>query len=295
MNVDNSNKIPDKESSRIYVLFYSFFLIPFMIAVFGAVFFLLFRFITFETNSAEDLLNQVKIGSASKRWQSAFELAKILNNPDLIPLSSSFKDQMISAYERSIHDDPLVRSYLAMAMGATRDTTYGPHLLNGLNDDNLESQIAAIQSIGMIGYPAAVPQLKNITITSKYHNERLAATIALGMIGDHTSIPHLTSLLEDEEPNIRWDAAVALAKMGNDSGVPIITGLLDREYLGQFKEVDEIEKKQVLMVAIKISSLLIDERFKPKLITLAETDIDLSIRDAAIKTLEKKYKDTIAS
>ena len=295
MNVDNSNKIPDKESSRIYVLFYSFFLIPFMIAVFGAVFFLLFRFITFETNSAEDLLNQVKIGSASKRWQSAFELAKILNNQDLIPLSSSFKDQMISAYERSIHDDPLVRSYLAMAMGATRDTTYGPHLLNGLNDDNLESQIAAIQSIGMIGYPAAVPQLKNITITSKYHNERLAATIALGMIGDHTSIPHLTSLLEDEEPNIRWDAAVALAKMGNDSGVPIITGLLDREYLGQFKEVDEIEKKQVLMVAIKISSLLIDERFKPKLITLAETDIDLSIRDAAIKTLEKKYKDTIAS
>ena len=295
MNVDNSNKIPDKESSRIYVLFYSFFLIPFMIAVFGAVFFLLFRFITFETNNAEDLLNQVKIGSASKRWQSAFELAKILNNPDLIPLSSSFKDQMISAYERSIHDDPLVRSYLAMAMGATRDTTYGPHLLNGLNDDNLESQIAAIQSIGMIGYPAAVPQLKDITITSKYHNERLAATIALGMIGDHTSIPHLTSLLEDEEPNIRWDAAVALAKMGNDSGVPIITGLLDREYLGQFKEVDEIEKKQVLMVAIKISSLLIDERFKPKLITLAETDIDLSIRDAAIKTLEKKYKDTIAS
>ena len=295
MNVDNSNKIPDKESSRIYVLFYSFFLIPFMIAVFGAVFFLLFRFITFETNNAEDLLNQVKIGSASKRWQSAFELAKILNNPDLIPLSSSFKDQMISAYERSIHDDPLVRSYLAMAMGATRDTTYGPHLLNGLNDDNLESQIAAIQSIGMIGYPAAVPQQKDITITSKYHNERLAATIALGMIGDHTSIPHLTSLLEDEEPNIRWDAAVALAKMGNDSGVPIITGLLDREYLGQFKEVDEIEKKQVLMVAIKISSLLIDERFKPKLITLAETDIDLSIRDAAIKTLEKKYKDTIAS
>ena len=276
MNVDNSNKIPDKESSRIYVLFYSFFLIPFRIAVFGAVFFLLFRFITFETNSAEDLLNQVKIGSASKRWQSAFELAKILNNPDLIPLSSSFKDQMISAYERSIHDDPLVRSYLAMAMGATRDTTYGPHLLNGLNDDNLESQIAAIQSIGMIGYPAAVPQLKDITITSKYHNERLAATIALGMIGDHTSIPHLTSLLEDEEPNIRWDAAVALAKMGNDSGVPIITGLLDREYLGQFKEVDEIEKKQVLMVAIKISSLLIDERFKPKLITLAETHIDLS-------------------
>ena len=266
-----------------------------MIAVFGAVFFLLFRFITFETNSAEDLLNQVKVGSASKRWQSAFELAKILNNPDLIPLSNSFKDQMISAYERSIHDDPLVRSYLAMAMGATRDTTYGSTLLNGLNDDNLESQIASIQSVGLIGYLPAVPELKDITIRSESHSERLAATIALGMIGDQTSIPHLTSLLNDEEPNIRWDAAVALAKMGNNSGVSIIASLLDREYLNQFKEVDEIEKKQVLMVAIKVSSLLVDQRFKSKLITLAETDVDLSIRDAAIKTLEKKYSASITS
>jgi len=293
--MDSSNQISGKESSRIYVLFYSFFLIPFMIAVFGAVFFLLFRFITFETNSAEDLLNQVKVGSASKRWQSAFELAKILNNPDLIPLSNSFKDQMISAYERSIHDDPLVRSYLAMAMGATRDTTYGSTLLNGLNDDNLESQIASIQSVGLIGYLPAVPELKDITIRSESHSERLAATIALGMIGDQTSIPHLTSLLDDEEPNIRWDAAVALAKMGNNSGVSIIASLLDREYLNQFKEVDEIEKKQVLMVAIKVSSLLVDQRFKSKLITLAETDVDLSIRDAAIKTLEKKYSASITS
>ena len=295
VNMDSSNQISGKESSRIYVLFYSFFLIPFMIAVFGAVFFLLFRFITFETNSAEDLLNQVKVGSASKRWQSAFELAKILNNPDLIPLSNSFKDQMISAYERSIHDDPLVRSYLAMAMGATRDTTYGSTLLNGLNDDNLESQIASIQSVGLIGYLPAVPELKDITIRSESHSERLAATIALGMIGDQTSIPHLTSLLDDEEPNIRWDAAVALAKMGNNSGVTIIASLLDREYLNQFKEVDEIEKKQVLMVAIKVSSLLVDQRFKSKLITLAETDVDLSIRDAAIKTLEKKYSASITS
>ena len=54
-------------SSRIYTLFYSFFLIPFMIAVFGAIFFLLFRFITFETDDASELLNQVKIGSATKR------------------------------------------------------------------------------------------------------------------------------------------------------------------------------------------------------------------------------------
>ena len=66
---DTENK--KNESSRIYTLYYSFFLIPFMIAVFGAVFFLLFRFITYETTDASELLNQVKIGSKTKRWQSA--------------------------------------------------------------------------------------------------------------------------------------------------------------------------------------------------------------------------------
>ena len=72
--MENNNLTDEQkksENSRIYVLFYSFFLIPFMIAVFGAVFFLLFKFVTYETNDVEELLNQVKIGSASKRWQSA--------------------------------------------------------------------------------------------------------------------------------------------------------------------------------------------------------------------------------
>ena len=55
----NENKIRS-ENSRIYVLFYSFFLIPFMIAVFGAVFFLLFKFVTYETNSAYEFLGGVK-------------------------------------------------------------------------------------------------------------------------------------------------------------------------------------------------------------------------------------------
>ena len=63
-NIEESKN--SEESSRIYTLYYSFFLIPFMIAIFGAVFFLLFRFITFETNDASELLNQIKIGSASK-------------------------------------------------------------------------------------------------------------------------------------------------------------------------------------------------------------------------------------
>jgi HEAT repeat protein len=277
------------ENSRIYVLFYSFFLIPFMIAVFGAVFFLLFKFVTYETNDVEELLNQVKIGSASKRWQSAFELAKVLNNPDRDPLSDSFKDQLSSAYERSFHDDALVRSYLAMAMGATQDTIFGEDLLDGLKDESIETRIAAIQALGMIQYSPAVNSISTLIKTADSESERLSATISLGMIGDISAVPFLIQLLEDEQANIRWDAAIALAKMGNSDGAYIIEGLLDREYLNKFSEIDPIEQKRVLMVAIKTASILFDKRFEDNLISLSKNDKDLSIRDAAIKALEKKY------
>ena len=277
------------ENSRIYVLFYSFFLIPFMIAVFGAVFFLLFKFVTYETNDVEELLNQVKIGSASKRWQSAFELAKVLNNPDRDPLSDSFKDQLSSAYERSLHDDALVRSYLAMAMGATQDTIFGADLLDGLKDESIETRIAAIQALGMIQYSPAVNSINTLIKTADSESERLSATISLGMIGDISAVPFLIKLLEDEQANIRWDAAIALAKMGNSEGAYIIEGLLDREYLNKFSEIDPVEQKRVLMIAIKTASILFDKRFEDNLISLSKNDKDLSIRDAAIKALEKKY------
>ena len=277
------------ENSRIYVLFYSFFLIPFMIAVFGAVFFLLFKFITYETNSAEDLLNQVKVGSASKRWQSAFELAKILNNPDADPLTDSFKDQLISAYERSVHDDALVRSYLAMAMGSTKDTTFGKILVSGLEDETLETRVAAIQAIGFLKYYPATKLIRNLIETTDTQTEKLTATIALGMIGDPSTIPHLIKLLEDEEANIRWDAAIALAKMGDNSGAYIIEGLLDREYLKQFKQIDPLEEKRVIMIAIRTASILFDKKFEDKLSLLSKNDQDLSVRNAAIKALENNY------
>ena len=277
------------ESSRIYTLFYSFFLIPFMIAIFGGVFFLLFRFITFETEDASELLNQVKIGSATKRWQAAYELSKVFNNPETIPSDLSFKNQMVSSYKHSINDDPLVRAYLAIAMGVTGDNFYAEYLIEGLKDESRESRIAAIQAVGMVQAEAALLSLTNVITNSNFEDERLAATMAIGFIGDRSSIPLLNSLLEDEEPNIRWDAAIALAKMGEKTGVPTISNLMDREFLISFPQLDPKEVNKVLMVAIETSSIIQDDRFRTNLTKLAESDENLKIRNAAMKTLKNTY------
>lgn len=281
------------ESSRIYTLFYSFFLIPFMIAIFGAIFFLLFRFITYETTDASELLNQVKLGSATKRWQSAYELSKVLNNPETIPADMTFKNQMISAYRHSINDDPLVRAYLAIAMGATGDKFYSDELVKGLQDEARESRLASIQAVGMVKANNAVSKLIDIINESDYQDERLAATMSLGFIGDGIAIPILNNLLNDDEPNIRWDAAIALAKMGQETSVPIINNLLDRDYLKTFPELDYKEITKVILTAIETSSVIVDDRFEQNLIDLAKLDENLSIRDAAIKALKNSYDRTI--
>jgi len=280
----------EKESSRIYSLYYSFFLIPFMIAIFGGVFFLLFNFITYETKDPSELLNQVKIGSATKRWQSAFELSKVLNDPDRVPTDLSFKNQMISTYQHSINDDPLVRSYLAIAMGVSRDNFYEDELIIGLKDDNRESRLAAIQAIGMVGSNKCSPELQKIILNSDYQDERLAATMSLGFIGDVSTIPTLTKLLEDEEPNIRWDAAIGLAKMGNEACIPIISNLMDRDYLNTFPELNPEEISKVMMIAIEASLNVQSPDIELRLTELSKLDENLKIRNAAIKALEKMFE-----
>ena len=50
MNQDKeqpNNDLIEENPSKVYALFYSFFLIPFMIAIFGALFFFMFQFLTY--------------------------------------------------------------------------------------------------------------------------------------------------------------------------------------------------------------------------------------------------------
>lgn len=275
-----------EEQSRVYVLFYSFFLIPLMITVIGVLFFMVIRFVTFESNNPQEYLTQIKVGSASKRWQSAYELSKILSDPDKVPLNDQFKNSIINAFEKSLHDDPKVRMYLALAMGRTGDDEYGESLLVALNDKNPEIVTAVIQALGLIQYTPAVSQLSTMVTSSEFQAIRLASAISLGQIGNDSSRPLLKKLLDDEEANIRWDAAIALAKMGDSSGSMIIKSLLNRAYYKNFKEIDSWETEKAILVAIRVVDQLGGEEFLPGLRILAKEDPNMDIRNAAIYALK---------
>ena len=227
---DNQKIDQINNPSKVYALFYSFFLIPLMITIFGVLFFFLFKMLTYEKQDPYHLLNNIKSGSLTKRWQSAYELSNLMTDPSKIPHDPLFVNQIITMYEKSIHDDSRVRTYLALAMGQTENILFGDVLMNGLNDIDLENRIAAIKSLGAIKYIKSVSQLNIIVISENSQQERLAAIISLGQIRDMSSIKFLIASLDDEEPNIRWDAAISLYKMNNNEGIPIIENLLKREY-----------------------------------------------------------------
>ena len=275
---------PEKKSA-VSVIIHSFFVVPFIIAIFAVIIFLIARIMTAEPNTARDYLEDVKIGGTTKRWQGAFELSKILSNPDMVPKDQLFVEEMISAFNYAEHDrDARIRQYLAIAMGATGDIRYLETLLNALDESETEVTKASSFALGNIGDRRAVDKLIGL-LDSASPQIRLQAVIALGKIGDPNATPELKKMLMDLEPNVKWDAAIALAKQKDGSGKRILLDLLDRKYLDSFPNIDEIEQVQVLMVVINIVPLLNDSDFKDPLTQLKNNDSNLKVREAARKAL----------
>ena len=289
MEEKEKKTIDELGQSKIYVLFYSFFLLPLMITIFGVMFFLIVKFLTFESENPYDLLNNIKIGSESKRWQSAYELSKILSDPDLIPTDNSFKEMLINTYEKSFQDDYKVRMYLILAMGKTHDNYYGDVLLNTLDDELLEIRLSAIQSLGLLQYQPSIEKLATLITHSMNNEEILASIVSIGQIGDKNSSQLLKNMLNHEEANIRWDAAISLAKIGDNSGKEVINNLLDRKYYDNYNNVDQWEEDKAIMTALQICSQLKESIFKKNLVSLATYDLNMDIRNTAIKILKITY------
>jgi hypothetical protein len=285
MNIENKiDQIPKKESA-LKVIVHSFFVVPFIIAIFAVLIFLVTRIMTAEPNTAQDYLEDVKIGGATKRWQGAFELSKILSNPKMVPKDDRFVTEMINTFEYAINDrDIRIRQFLAIAMGATGDKRYVETIIKALDQNDSEIIMACAFALGNLKDTRAVEYLLDL-LESGDSLVRLQSVIALGKIDDSRSIMALEKMLADIEPNVRWDAAVALAKQKNSSGRRIILDLLDRKYLNSFSNIDKVEQVQAMMVAINVAPLIKDSDLKASLLDLRESDSNLKIREAARRAL----------
>jgi HEAT repeat protein len=265
---------------------HSFFVVPFIIAIFGVLIFLMLRILTIEPRTAQDYLHDVKIGGNTKRWQGAFELSKILANPGMVPREERFVNDLISTFEYSEKErDDRIRIYLALAMGRTKDLRYATILEKTLNDENEEILAAVIYSLGFINSPTSLEQLL-LMFEHESARVRHQVVVALGNYdGDQVQIV-LKQALNDPEPNVRWDAAIALAKQKDDSGRRILLDLMDRKYLDSFPNIDAVEQNQAILAAIRASRDILDDELRQVLLDLMENDLNMKVRQAARNTLK---------
>ena len=276
----------EEKKSVFQVIIHSFFVVPFIIAIFGVLIFLMVRVLTLEPRTAHDYLEDVKIGGSTKRWQGAFELSKILANPKSIPKDDRFVNDLISTYKYSENErDNRIQIYLALAMGRTRDIRYSDILEESLNSEDEQILSAAIFSLGLIGSQNSMEKLLNFYDHSSAR-VRHQLSVALGSYNNDQSRKILYKLLNDIEPNVRWDAAISLAKQNDNKGRRIILDLMDRKYLDSFPNIDPIEQSQAMMTAIAVSKKILDDEIKEVLVDLMENDINMKIRQSARNVLE---------
>jgi HEAT repeat protein len=265
---------------------HSFFVVPFIIAIFGVLIFLMLRILTIEPRTAQDYLHDVKIGGTTKRWQGAFELSKILANPKIVPREERFVNDLISTFEYSEKErDDRIRIYLALAMGRTKDWRYATILEKTLNAENEEILAAVIYSLGLINSPTSLEQLLHM-FEHESARVRHQVVVALGNYDGDQVQTVLKQALHDPEPNVRWDAAIALAKQKDDSGRRILLDLMDRKYLDSFPNIDAVEQNQAILAAIRSSRDILNDELRQVLMDLMENDLNMKVRQAARNTLK---------
>ena len=298
---DNQNS----ESSRIYSLFYSFFLIPLMMVVFGVLFYLLFSVLTEEPTDINQLLYKLETGSMRDKANASYRINKLFTDyPD--KYESSYQNRIIKIHNMSKSEfnlDNSLRLHVIMIMGNSKDTTYGKILIEELLSEDESFRIKAIESLGKLRYAESADDIKQFLKPNNSFLEKLAAAGALGNIGNQSIIKDLVLLInrwpanwdESDGPELRWEATMALLKLGYSDSLTnqIIANLLDRSYYNQYEKLDLNQINflllKILHILYSINEISLLEAFKSQIYYLSQNEDDLEIQNFS-KKLYNRFK-----
>ena len=89
-----------------------------------------------------------------------------------------------------------------------------PGLIKALGHNDLDVQYMAVEALGNIKDPAAIPPLVNLLSENQYSAVRWKSAEALAKIGKD-SVEPLIRLLRHPDEDVRWKAAIALGEIGD--------------------------------------------------------------------------------
>jgi HEAT repeat protein len=263
-----------------------FFLLPLLVVGAAVGIFLVFNYMTFERRGPRDYLQEVRGGTANRRWQAAFELSRALGN--LTPEErAELCAETLRVYETlgKRPDDVLVRRYLVLVLGRLGDPAAVPALIQAAKAEDPDTRLYAVWALGKIGGPAGFDTVLASSQSEDAGARKMAAYV-LGALGDPRAIPRLKVLAEDRVADVRWNAAIALGALGDRSGLPVLHAMLDRASLSRQAELSSDQVEAAMVNAMKALVLLRDTESLPALERLTREDPNLRVRDAARKAAE---------
>jgi HEAT repeat protein len=270
-----------------------FFLIPLAVVGLAVTVYVGFRSMLADSRSAQDYLTEVRNGSSDRRWPAAYELSRLMADPK-VRADRTLGPALVKAFEAAPDSDPLVKRYLALAIGRLDPPLPADaidDLTKALNSSDGDTRISAIWALGSSGDASVVPKLLPL-YESQDQGIRKMVVYALGALPGEAQVPTLAAALQDPTADVRWNAAVALARKGNHDGVPVLQQMLDRHYVEQAvkRDVRQDEDRDpiadVMISGLRAAATLKDDTLKPSVTTLSQQDRSMKVRQAALEALK---------
>ena len=275
-----------------------FFLIP--LAVVGMVVLVYggFRMMLTDERTPEEYLSDIQSGGRERRWPAAYELSRLLANPETEVAHPELGNALVQAFEASKGDDPRVRRYLSLAIGrlSSPPSRAGSVLADSLNDDDPEAEttISVLWALAALGDPSVKGDIE-ARYASGDPGVRKMVVYALGSLGGDTDDgldSVLAQALEDAVPDVQWNAAVSLARLGRDDGEVVLARMLDREYVERnvtrtpALDATLDPASEVMVSGLQAVGALGSTSLRDEVEALSQDDKSLKVREVAMRTLE---------
>jgi len=270
-----------------------FFLIPLAVIAITVTVYVGFRSMLNDERTAQDYLAEIRTGGSTRRWPAAYELSRLMSDPK-VRADRSLAPALVKAFEGAENDDPLVRRYLALAIGRLDPPLPAEaieDLTKTLNAPDAETRISAIWALGSSGDAAVVPRIQPL-FSSDDPGIRKMVVYALGALPGEAQMPTLLTALQDSTADVRWNAAVALARHGRHDGVAVLKQMLDRAYVEQTvkrdvrQDEDQDPIADVMISGLRAAAVLKDEGLRISVERLSESDKSLKVRQAALEAMK---------
>ena len=228
------------------------FIVPGVIVVVVVMIWLMFNWLAHKGNDRDAFVRDLQRNNEA-RWQAAVNLANALNaergskepklagDHELAKQLAGILDKEIDA--GSLDERPItLRIYLSRALGQFQVDDGLPTLIKaaGTQREDVESDVrrAAIEGIALLADnlpPGDTAFAENEKLTEVLFaaakdtdpRTRSTAAVALGVIGGQMYLDRLRGMLDDSNPDVRYNAALRLAQHGDAAAVPVLDEMLD--------------------------------------------------------------------